>query len=208
VQKILRTSHSILALSSLALCAALIPGVAQAQPRSAAAHVHGSSELTVARAGSSVELRFVAPGSDIVGFERSARSDDERASVKAALEKLEAPLGLFVFPANAACTVEAVSASFGGESHEHDDDDHEHDEGDDHEHDHDDDDHDHDAAEGGHAEFAADYRLNCAQPGNVSAVTFAIFEQFPAMQSVAVQFVMDGKVGRGTVTRASPVQSF
>jgi hypothetical protein len=228
------------------MASALLAGSALAQPRSAGAHVHGASALTIATAGANVEMRLVAPGSDIVGFERQARSDAERAAVDAALQTLKDPLALFAFAPDAGCSVTSASAEFTadhddddhheGEDHEHGDEDHEgeehadeehahedhahgdhahkdgdddhaHGEGEGHEHEHE---HEHEDAHGGagHAEFIADYALDCPGIAGVTSIDFAVFSAFVGMQTIAVQFVRDGRVGQFSATSGQPRQSF
>jgi len=83
-------------LSIIALFAA-VPALAQ-DSRELGAHEHGVGTLNIAIDGNSVAMEFEAPGADIVGFEYEAQSDVDLAAIDAALEKLVAPLDLFVLP--------------------------------------------------------------------------------------------------------------
>lgn len=212
-------------LGAVAVVSILTASPALAQQRSAAAHVHGSSSLTIAAAGTTLEMRLVAPGADIVGFERAAGSADERAALAAALDRLEDPLALFLFTPDAACAVSSASVAFTAEDADgHDEDGHDHDEDEAHddEHEGDDDDgdgHDHadehhsgddddDHAHSGHAEFIADYRFDCPGLAGVNGIDFAILAAFPGMQAIDVQVVREGRVGQFTVTPGQPRHSF
>lgn len=179
--------------TSLSLAAlGLLVGAADAQTRSAGAHLHGVSELAIVQSGSRIDLQFTAPGSDIVGFEHETRTEDDRALVAAAIEILEAPLDLFVFRPAADCTVAEATARF---SADHDD----HHEEEDHDEDHDEDEDHHD--DGGHAEFTGSYQLECTNFDAVSAIEFAIFDHFPGMETVNVQSLLERGAGRASISR-------
>ncbi|SFZ85447.1 Protein of unknown function [Devosia enhydra] len=204
-----------LALAGPALLAAALAGPASAQMRSAGAHAHGASSLTIAHeaiaGGSRIEMRLVAPGADIVGFERAPLSAEERQRLDAALAVLEDPLAVLGFVPQASCTVVSAEVRF-TEDEEHG---HEHEEGDDHDRDddHADDDHGHDHDEHGHggeghAEIVADYRLDCPGLDEITGIRLALFQRFDGMDSVDVQMVSARKAGRLTLTRAQPEGRF
>ena len=91
-------------------------------------HEHGVGELNMAIDGNVVAMEFHAPGSDIVGFEYEATSDEDKAAIAAAIETLSNPMNLFSFPAAAECSVVEAHASLESDA-DHD----EHDEHDEHE---------------------------------------------------------------------------
>ena len=112
------------------------------------AHEHGVGQLNIAFEGSTIAMELHAPGADIVGFEYQAQSDEDLASIDAALAVLAKPLDLFVLPDAAGCSVVDADAELESEE-AHDD----HDDHDDHKEeghdDHDEDEHD-DRDEEGH----------------------------------------------------------
>ncbi len=187
------------------------------------AHEHGVGALNIAVDGTTVAMEFHAPGADIVGFEYAATSDEDRASIDAAVATLARPLDLFTLPDAAECTVISASAMLESEA-EHDDHDHEehaddeHAEHDDHNHDehaehdeHKDDheehaEHDHDdhADEASHTEFHAEYTLNCANPGDLSEITFAYFETFENALELEVQILTESGAQAFEVERDEP----
>ena len=134
----------------------LLAPVATAQE---SAHVHGLATLNLAVEGDELEIEFVSPADNIVGFEYEASTSAERNAIKAAIEKLEDASALFDLPASAGCKLHEVDVSHrqdehGGE-HDHGHDDHghaaKHDDHDDHGHDdHGHDDHGHEAKHDDH----------------------------------------------------------
>lgn len=206
-----------LAPAALVLLAA---GAASAEEtRQLDAHEHGVGQLNIAFDGDQIAMELHAPGADIVGFEYKAKTAEDRAKVDAAVATLARPLDLFALPAAAGCSVVQASASLESEE-DHDDHGHE-DHADDHDHakhgeeghtdeDHTahqkDHDHDHDdhAKEANHTEFHAEYLLNCADPAQVTLVTFAYFDSFPNALELEVQIVSDRGATAFEVVRDAP----
>ena len=145
------------------------------------AHEHGVGQLDIAFDGQQIAMELHAPGADIVGFEYGAETAQDRAAVDAAVSTLAGPLGLFVLPDAAGCSV--VQASAGLESE---------------------DDHEDHADEAGHTEFHAEYLLNCADPSAISDITFAYFDAFPNALEVEVQIITDAGATSFEVERNAP----
>jgi len=176
-------------LSIIALFAA-VPALAQ-DSRELGAHEHGVGTLNIAIDGNSVAMEFEAPGADIVGFEYEAQSDVDLAAIDTALEKLIAPLDLFVLPDAATCSVVEARAELEGEGDHDDHDDH--------------DGHDDHADEAGHTEFHAEYVLSCDNPDALSDIEFAYFETFPNALEVEVQIITAAGAQAFEVERDAPV---
>ncbi len=182
------------------------------ETRQVDAHEHGVAQLDIALDGQEIAIELHAPGADIVGFEYVAESSDDRAAVDAAIAKLEAPLSLFVLPADAECKVKHANAELeSDDAHEDEHAEHEEDKHDDHaEHEHDEhdkhDEHKHEAdeAEAGHTEFHAEYLLTCAKPTAISGITFAYFETFPNALELEVQILSDVGANAFEVERDNP----
>src|SRR5215510_7768828 len=68
-------------------------------------HVHGHGTLNIAIEDKRVSMELEVPGMDIVGFEHAPSTGDQKAAVEAAKARLEKPLGVFTWPADAGCTV-------------------------------------------------------------------------------------------------------
>ena len=164
------------------------PSLAAEEHRELGAHEHGRGTLNIAVEGNKVTMELEVPGVDIVGFEHAAKTDREKAAVETAKTQLAAPLALFALPAAAACRVtEATVEVEIGE-------------------------HDHDAKagptaakEGGHSEFHVQYVLECAAPGNITAIEFSYFRAFAGAQKLDVNVITPkGGQSKFEVTRASP----
>ncbi|WP_298921768.1 DUF2796 domain-containing protein [uncultured Roseobacter sp.] len=171
------------------------------------AHEHGVGQLNIAFDGDQIAMELHAPGADIVGFEYTAESAEDRGLVDAAVATLARPLDLFALPAAAGCSVVQASASLESEEandeHGHEDHAEHEEEGDDHaEHDHED---EHHAEEDGHTEFHAEYLLNCANPAQATLIDFAYFDAFPNALELEVQVITDRGATAFEVERDAPV---
>jgi ABC-type nickel/cobalt efflux system permease component RcnA len=189
--------------SLFALALALPAGVrAEEGHRELGAHVHGHGTLNIAIEDKNLSMELEAPGMDVVGFEHAASNDEQKAKVEAAKALLQKPLGLFVLPAAAGCSVSAADAELESE-HDHGDD-HDHhakdEKADAHGHDHDDDAHEHD----GHNQFHATYELSCTSPGELTSIGFDYFKQFAGAQGLTVNVVTAKGQSKYEVSREKP----
>ncbi len=192
------------------------------------AHVHGIATLNLAIEGDELEIEFVSPADNIVGFEHEASTSAERDAIKAAIAKLENATALFDLPAAAGCKLHEAEVRHTHDEHdEHDDhghddhgheakhDDHEHGH-DDHGHDdhgheakhddhgHDDHGHDHDEAEGEHSEFLAHYHFDC-NGSQIASIGLRLFEQWPRIEAIHLQALTPGGQVGGDIEADDPV---
>ena len=210
----MKNSNSMtLALASLMLT---LPSV-HANASELDAHEHGSANLDIAIDTSTIEMRFESPAVNIVGFEYATEDEQQLLLINKAKSNLSNFDLIYGLVGDVSCQTVKSSAKWvteheaGHDDHDdheagHDDhDDHEagHDDHDDHEAGHDDheaghDDHDdHEAghddhgevAKAEHAEFIAEYRLECNQLNNLAAIDVKMFEFFPAIEDLDVQVV-------------------
>jgi hypothetical protein len=193
----MKNSNSMtLALASLMLT---LPSV-HANASELDAHEHGSANLDIAIDTSTIEMRFESPAVNIVGFEYATEDEQQLLLINKAKSNLSNFDLIYGLVGDVSCQTVKSSAKWVTE-HEagHDDhDDHEagHDDHDDHEAGHDDHD-DHEAgqddhgevAKAEHAEFIAEYRLECNQLNNLAAIDVKMFEFFPAIEDLDVQVV-------------------
>jgi len=126
----------------------------------AGAHEHGVARLAITLEGSEAFVTLEAPSMTLFGFERDARTDEERDLIATRTAALEAGLAsAILFPTGVTCTAGATTVSGGpmvdaaaGEdthSHDHPDEETAHDED---EHAHGEDDHEHGEDDHAHAE--------------------------------------------------------
>jgi len=171
-----------IAASLALLCVA--PALAEGEKRELGAHEHGHSELNIAIEGNRIEMELIAPGADIVGFEHAAESEEDKAAVEQAEERLGEPLPLFAFSPDAGCTVESASVEIEGDHEEHKEheDDHGEHEGDHKEHE----------GEASHNEFHAAYTLTCSTPDALDGIDFAaFFDSFAGAEEVEVTVISE-----------------
>lgn len=151
-------------------------GAADAADREHGAHEHGVSQLNVAVEGKSIEVEFVSPASDIVGFEYAPKTEAEKKAVERASETLSQGKELFVFPAAGQCAVEEVDVRSTLEAtreaphdgHKHDQKESAH-------------------ASETHAEFHVHYHFHCERPAAVTHVDVKLFDHFKTMREIEVQ---------------------
>lgn len=209
-------------MTSLRLIAIAIAGAAFAGPLNAAeqrhadAHEHGHGVLNIATEGSHLLMRLEVPGADIIGFEHSAESDQERRAVTEADAKLRAPLSLFVLPAGAACTVHEAHVAIGADEEHGRESEMHHDEAHHGEEHHGEEIHGEDAhhgeehegaahADAEHSEVHAEYEMECQAVTAIDTIRFAYFDAFPGAESLDVNIVTDHGQNSFEVTRDDPV---
>ena len=148
------------------------------------AHVHSSSNATLAIDQNQIEFTMQSPGSNLVGFEHPPRNEDQQSTFEQAVAALESADWVTFEPA-AGCDVVAVEVNtpgFRDEQHDHDHVDQEHEHGD-HNHDH-----DHGSK---HAEFHLTLRAVCADAANLDWISFALFEGWPDNQEIQLDVLTD-----------------
>jgi hypothetical protein len=166
--------------------------------RQLGAHAHGVGKIGIAIERRTVEIEFEAPGSDIVGFEHTAKTAEQKKAVADARALLAKPLALFKLPEAAGCKVTSARVKLVGGAHHHG-----------HSHAH-----SHDAkakdAKGQataepHSEFHAEYKLNCAKPELIAAIDFDYFKSFPRAEALDVSFIGGkGQQAKYKVTKDKP----
>ena len=149
------------------------------------AHEHGSASLDIAIDTNTIEMKFESPAVNIVGFEYATEDQQQLLLIKQAKKNLSDFDTIFQLVGDVSCQTVESSANWVTEHEEG----HEegHDEGhDDHEADHD----DHgEVAKAEHAEFIAEYRLECNQLNNLAAIDVNMFKFFPGIADLDVQVI-------------------
>lgn len=181
-----------------------------AQEANAEAHTHGSAELLIVLDGQELQIELHSPAMNLVGFEHEVRNEEQEAKVESTKLILEDADKLFQVN-SARCQLSDQKVDLGslsGESKEHDDEHEteEHDEehaDDDHEaekhHDeHADEDHEseeHDEEHESHSDIEAQYRYSCSQPNKINSLVTTIADEFPGIESLEVQWIINGRQG-------------
>ena len=186
------------------------------------AHVHGIAALNLALEGDEVHVELDSPAANIVGFEHAPSSKADHAALDRAVAKLKDGNQLFRFNSEAACRMEKakVTSAMLEDDHEAHKDEHAHDKKeahghDEHEHEkhgheeHGHKEHAHEEHEGEtHSDIDVTYHFECAKPGQLTQLTVELFEAFPGMEEINVQYVIESKQGAAELTPARHVVRF
>ncbi len=158
------------------------------QHREHGAHEHGVATLTIAWSGSEMAIDLQTPSYNVLGFEYTPATDEEKALLVERLAVLEAGDLLQPNP-DAECML--VSADIQTDLAEED---------------HDEDGHDEDQA---HSDIDVSYDLVCQQLDNMTSVdASALFAQFPNFEDINVQWISDTQQSAADLTPDSPVLLF
>ena len=133
------------------------------------AHIHGSASLDIAIDTSTIKMRLASPAVNIVGFEYI--NDDQLLYIQQAKNNLANFDAIFQIAGDASCQTVQSSANWVTENKEagHEE-----------------------APASQHAEFIAEYQLECSQINNLTAIDVNIFEFFPAIADLDVQVIYSG----------------
>jgi len=129
-------------------------------------HVHGEAQLLIALEGNSLEIEFLSPAANIVGFEHLPVNTVQRQAVESAIDTLKQASLLFSFPPTAKCD----SVSIEVESPLTDDDAHDHE-------------------ERAHSDFTGHYHYQCANMSLLDKIEIDLFRQFPGVEHLEVQSI-------------------
>lgn len=161
----------------------------EAKHRQHDSHVHGIAALNLALEGDEVHIELESPAANIVGFEHAPSSDADHAALDKAVAMLKDGGKLFEFNASAGCSLEKahIESALMAEEHEHEKHEHE---------------------EETHADIEAVYHFECEKPGKLTQLTVELFEAFPGMEKLNVQYVTENKQGASVLTSSSHVIKF
>jgi hypothetical protein len=155
-----------------------------------AAHVHGEAELLVALEGNSLDIEFLSPAMNIVGFEHQPTNEAQSHSVESAVKTLQQPGLLFNLPEAAQCQSVSVEVETPLAWHDK------------HEHGHSKQGADKHSSHGEetHSDFTGHYRFTCAQMPRLNAIVIEIFKQFPGTERIDAQHISSRGQGKKELT--------
>lgn len=140
------------------------------------AHVHGEAALLIALDGSTLEIEFLSPAMNIVGFEHQPANEAQTRAVETAIATLKQPELLFNLPSAAKCSVESIeTASPLADHNEHK---HEHAKEVSNAHE-----------EQAHSDFTGHYHFQCADTTQLNKIEIEIFKHFPGTEMIEVQSI-------------------
>ena len=177
--------HSIVSTSRINLTCAflliMIAGSSNTKAQSAVSHVHGNAELNVVLMGQKIQVEFVSPAANLLGFERLPITDEESTVVNNTIKQLQHGGWLIEgFPETCQLSTEAFEAPAytEHESSEHD-------------------------AEA-HSNFRGTYLYDCDMPPRTQLKILA-FDHYTGIETLTVQWIADQKQGYTQLDRGNPV---
>tara|TARA_Y100001934_G_scaffold212220_1_gene251195 strand:+ start:1047 stop:1649 length:603 start_codon:yes stop_codon:yes gene_type:complete len=165
-------------------------------------HVHGLTELNLVIANQNVQIEFISPAINLLGFERASNSPEENKLFNEVLEDLQAAEWLLSdqledcqmsTPVLEAPEFGSHEMSEGHEEHEHEHGEHEHE--------------DHEHVTGDHADFRVQYLFDCrsAPPNNF---TVTAFDRFVGIEEISVRWIVGRQQGASNLTPSNATLSF
>ncbi len=129
-------------------------------------HVHGIASLTLVLEGNELQLALQSAAANIVGFEHAPRTAEQKQEIAIALEHLMQGLW-FSVSAEANCEIQSSDASTDLTE----------------------------AAYHGHGDFYANLSLLCQRPAMLKGIALSLFNLTPSLDSIDVQWVINGRQG-------------
>ena len=184
------------------ICALLlisIAGSSRTLAQSADSHVHGNAELNVVLMGQQLQVEFVSPAINLLGFERPPNTDEETATLNNTIEQLQRGGWLIeAFPTTCQLSTEEFEAPVYDE-HESSEHDHEH-ESSEHDHEHESSEHDAEA----HSNFRVTYLYDCDSAPRKQLKMLA-FDHYSGIETLTVQWIADQNQGYARLNKDNPV---
>ena len=182
------------------ICALLlisIAGSSRTLAQSADSHVHGNAELNVVLMGQQLQVEFVSPAINLLGFERPPNTDEETATLNNTIEQLQRGGWLIeAFPTTCQLSTEEFEAPV---YDEHESSEHDHESS---EHDHEHESSEHDAEP--HSNFRVTYLYDCDSAPRKQLKMLA-FDHYSGIETLTVQWIADQKQGYARLNRDNPV---
>ena len=175
----------------------LIAGSSSTLAQSADSHVHGNAELNVVLMGQQLQVEFVSPAINLLGFERPPITDEESAVMDDTINQLRHG-GWLIEGIPTACqlSTEEFEAPV---YEEHESSEHEH-ENSEHDYEHESSEHDAEA----HSNFRVRYLYDCDTAPRKQLKILA-FDHFSGIETLIVQWIADQKQGYARLSRDNPV---
>ena len=160
-------------------------------------HVHGLTELNLVIANQNVQIEFISPAINLLGFERASNSLEESKLFNEILEDLQAAEWLLgdqlrdcrmSTPVFEAPEFGSHKMSEGHEDHEHEHEDHEHEAND-------------------HADFRVQYLFDC-QSAPPSDLTVTAFDRFMGIEEISVRWIVGRQQGVSNLTKNNAKLNF
>ena len=160
------------------LSVALLLGLGFSAHAHAQKHVHGEGELLIAQEGNVLQMQFIIPAADALGFEHQAANPSDKNIIDVLAQQLKN--SSHVIDIKGQCILKSTKNSLAHSHSEHDE-------------------HDHHNVE-------ATYNFNCKTP--VIGFSVTLFNLMPSLNALNVQWISNTGQGSTEVTRNNPVISW
>ena len=141
-------------------------------------HVHGEGELLIAQEGNVLQMQFIIPAADALGFEHQAANSSDKNAINVLAQQLKN--SSHAIDIKGQCILQSTENSLAHGHSEHDE-------------------HDHHNVE-------ATYNFNCKTP--VVGFLVTLFNLMPSLNALNVQWISNTGQGSTEVTRSNPVISW
>ena len=166
------------------------PAQAEKNAASLEAHVHGLSELIIAMECENLEIEFISPAMNLVGFEHKALAKEDVGVVESTELQLRKHETNLLFSGG---RCDHVKTSIDVSSLIENDEYAEHNNLTEHEHS------DH-AQNDSHRGIVANYQYRCDNKSSLTAITVNLFESFPGIHEIEVMWVKQSQQGAVILT--------
>ena len=158
--------------------------------------------------GQQLQVEFVSPAINLLGFERPPNTDEETATLNNTIEQLQRGGWLIeAFPTTCQLSTEEFEAPVYDE-HESSEHDHEHESSEhDHEHESSEHDHEHESSDHhaeAHSNFRVTYLYDCDSAPRKQLKMLA-FDHYSGIETLTVQWIADQKQGYARLNKDNPV---
>ena len=168
----------------------------QAETRNESAHVHGVARLNLVLEAKTLQLEFVVPAADFLGFEHKPSSDSEVRAFETLQKELKKPAELFTLPEEASCSLvkaDLPDTPWSEDGHKKKG------------HDHKKKDHDHDEE---HSDLRAQYSFSCQNPEKVASIKLKVFDRFKSLRQIKALYIHGSRQGQQMLKPGSEVLNF
>lgn len=146
------------------------------------AHVHGVAQLDVLGQGNRVSVSLESPLFNLLGFERTPKTQAEKLLAKRAVSNLRSDNNVQFNPQAGCKMVDAVLNSAELNPSQGDE-----------------------PSDDGHAEFWMRWEFECDNPKALEALEVKLFKQFPRFTELRAQLVLDGRQAGARLTPSNPI---
>lgn len=156
------------------------------------AHVHGIANLNLAYENGALELQFELPAMSLLGFEHKPTTAGEVETIQSTKEILVSSSKV-VSVEGANCEADHVDVDISGPAGhaltnlEKQESDHSHS------------DNQHTEYETSHSELLASYQFNCANDQKVTSIAIGLFDHFPSLEEINVNWVTETQQGQSVL---------